>query len=207
MPATDGRLPMTVDLMPFSELLQQARAGDQTALAHLSQTYEKDVRIAARVLLGPALRTHLDSVDLVQTVHKSLLLGVQNDKFNINSPAQLIALAMTLVRRKVARKWRKHRRQLHLDQPRNAGDDVASVLSTLRSSEADPARAAQLHEAEARLLRELDPGERQLLQLRLQGYTTAEAARELQLNPDVLRVHLSRLRKRLQELGILSEWL
>jgi len=43
--------------------------------------------------------------------------------------------------------------------------------------------------------------------LRLQGYRTADAARELGQDPRALRVRLGRLRKRLREKGFLDEWL
>src|SRR5438477_12507694 len=98
----------------FVTLLAQARQGDRSALAELSQQYEAKVRMVARVLLGPALRPHLDSVDLVQSVHRSLMLGLRQDKFDISSPDKLIGLALTLVRRKVARQWRHLQRQKRL---------------------------------------------------------------------------------------------
>ncbi|MCI0704656.1 MAG: sigma-70 family RNA polymerase sigma factor [Planctomycetia bacterium] len=193
--------------VPFPELLQLARAGDRDALDRLVRTYEADVRIAARVLLGPALRPHLDTVDLVQSVHRSLMLGVRQDKFNVASPAQLIALALTIVRRKVARKWRHHRRQLPTAASANSDDVLSDVLTSLHSTETDPARAAQLREAAERVVRGLDADDRRLLELRLEGWSTAEVARLLGQNPDILRVRLHRLRKQLLDTGVLSEWL
>jgi RNA polymerase sigma-70 factor (ECF subfamily) len=198
---------MTTGEVPFADLLRQARDGDPAALEQLARTYEKDVRIAARVLLGPALRPHLDSLDLVQSVHRTLLLGLRQDKFDVSSPAKLVALAMTIVRRKVARKWREHRRQSRLSSPSAPTEALHDVLATLRSTEDDPSRAAQVRDAVDRLCGGLDADDRQLLELRLDGWTTAEAARRMGQNPDVLRVRLSRLRKQLHEHGVLSEWL
>lgn len=198
---------MSAPEVPFLELLQRARAGSRDALDLLARTYEADVRIAARVLLGPALRAHLDTVDLVQSVHRSLMLGVRQDKFDVDSPAQLVALALTIVRRKVARKWRHHRRQLPARVPASTDTDLGDVLSSLHSTETDPARAAQLREAATRAVRGLAPADRRLLELRLEGWTTAEVARLLGQNPDVLRVRLARLRKHLLDTGALAEWL
>jgi RNA polymerase sigma-70 factor (ECF subfamily) len=192
---------------PFPELLRQARAGDRDALDRLVRTYEADVRIAARVLLGPAHRPHLDTVDLVQSVHRSLMMGVRLGKFDVASPAQLVALALTMVRRKVARKWRRHRRQIPAGAAGSSADDLGEVLTSLRSAETDPARAAQLRDAAASVFRGLDAADRQLLELRLEGWSTAEVARRLGQNPDVLRVRLSRLRKHLLDNGVLGEWL
>ena len=63
--------------------------------------YEPEVRIVARVLLGPALRPHLDSIDLVQSVHRSLLVGLRQNKLEIGGLEQLIGLVLTMLRRKV----------------------------------------------------------------------------------------------------------
>ena len=63
-------------------------------------------RIVAHFLLSRDLRPYLDSLDLVQSVHKSLLLGLRSDKFDISNPEKLVALALTMVRRKAARHWR-----------------------------------------------------------------------------------------------------
>jgi RNA polymerase sigma-70 factor (ECF subfamily) len=62
----------------FADLLARARRQDPAALAELVQRYESRVRMVARVLLGPALRPYLDSLDLVQSVHRSLMLGIQH---------------------------------------------------------------------------------------------------------------------------------
>src|SRR5262245_34744396 len=95
----------------FAALVARARKGEQAALEQLTHQYEAKLRVVARVLLGPALRPYFDSMDLVQSVHKSVLLGLHHGKFAFADPDQLMALALTLVRRKVARQWRRVQRQ------------------------------------------------------------------------------------------------
>ena len=82
----------------FTALLARAQGGDREALDQLTREYEPKLRLVARVLLGPALRPYLDSVDLVQSVYKSLLLGLHNRKFAFDTSENLLALALTLVR-------------------------------------------------------------------------------------------------------------
>ena len=48
-------------------------------------------------------------------------------------------------------------------------------------------------------LAQLGDMDRQLIKLRFQGFTTADAARRLNLDPGFLRVRLGRLRKRFAE--------
>src|SRR5271167_2742394 len=95
----------------LSALLERIRGRDETALAELLQRYEAQLRLAARVLLGPGLRAQLDSLDLVQSVHRVLLPGLREGKYDISSLDKLLALARTIVRRKVFHSWRRIQRQ------------------------------------------------------------------------------------------------
>jgi RNA polymerase sigma-70 factor (ECF subfamily) len=189
----------------FAALLARARQGDEGALAQLVRQYEAEVRIAVRVHLGPALRPYLDSIDLVQSVHGSLIRGLRQDKFELSSPDALIALAVTLVRRKIARHWRKLRREAG-GEPRGPVDKQQLLLS-LCSPEADPAETVQLRDKLQHLLSELDDVDYRLLELRLEGWSTAAAARQLKKDAGFLRVRLSRLRQRLRDQGLVSDWL
>ena|SRR5947208_695227 len=186
----------------FASLLARARQGDREALARLAEQYEPKVRVVARVLLGPALRPYLDSHDLVQSVHRSLMVALRANKFELNSPENLVALAVTMIRRKAARHWRHLRRQ-----SRSKGEDLFGLLASLTSAEPDPARQAEVRDAVERLCDNLNETERRILELRSQGCTTAEVAEQLGLNPIALRVRLTRLRQRLQASGVLTDWL
>jgi RNA polymerase sigma-70 factor (ECF subfamily) len=198
---------MSVTPEEFAVLLARVRQGDQSAVAALVQQYEPEVRLVARVLLGSALRPYLDTVDLVQSVHRSLLIGLRQDKYALAGPENLVALALTLVRRKVARQWRRAQRQQRLSGGPADPAQLAHLLASLGSPQPDPAQAAQFNDAIQHLCNNLNETERQLLILRLQGYSTVEVAREMHVDADVLRVRLSRLRQRLRATGVLTEWL
>jgi RNA polymerase sigma-70 factor (ECF subfamily) len=186
----------------FADLLARARQGDADAIGQIARLYEGDLLIAARVHLGPALRPYLDSLDLVQSVHRSLLAGLRNDRFAVADARSLLALALTMVRRKVARQWRRHRRQV-----RPAGEHPTDVLATLSRRAVNQAAEAEVRDALARLWQELDAEDREVMELRLQGFSTAEAAARLGKTPEALRVRLHRLRKRLEAEQVLTEWL
>src|SRR5262245_51972288 len=191
----------------FAAVLARARGGDREAFDQLVREYEPKLRLVARVLLGPALRPYLDSVDLVQSVHKSVLLGLRDQKFDVEGPDNLLALALTLVRRKVARHWRRLQRQQRLSGTAAAPADLASVLTGLSRPQDDPAQMAQFHDQVAQLCQNLNDAERRLLDLRLQGYSPAECALELGLSAVAFRVRLTRLRQRLRAAGVLDDWL
>jgi RNA polymerase sigma factor (sigma-70 family) len=191
----------------FTALLERSRQGDRNAQAQLVGQYEFKVRLVARYLLGPALRPYLDSVDLVQSVHKSLLLGLRHNQFDVATPEHLIALALTLVRRKVARQWRHLQRQRRLESGPTPTSDLSGVLTSLSSPQPDPARAAQFNDQVRHLCASLDAADQRLLELRLQSHTPAEVADQLGLTTNALYVRLSRLRQRLRAAGVLDDWL
>jgi len=191
----------------FAALLSRARQRDAAAIDEIAKQYEPRLRLAARVLLGPALRPYLDSMDLVQSVHRSLLVGFRDQKLDVSSPENLIALALTMLRRKVARHWRHLQRQQRLKSGASSMDLLPQILADLSTPEAGPAETAQFREQVEQLCWQLDATERQVLAMRLDGYTTAEIAQRLNLNHVTLRVRLTRLRERLRTSGVLNDWL
>jgi RNA polymerase sigma factor (sigma-70 family) len=190
----------------FAALMRDAAAGDVQAQTQICEQYAPKVQIVARVLLGPALRPHFDSMDMVQSVHRSLLIGLREGKFDISSPQKLIALATTIVRRKVARKWRTSRRQVRFDS-NDSSQSLAVTLSSLSSGDSDPAKTAEFTDQMETLCKNLSEVEQQMLQLRLQGYTSEEVAERLGIHSVALRVRWTRLRKRLIDAGVVADWL
>ncbi len=197
---------MSEPVANFAQLVAKARQGDPDSLAALSRQYEPKLRIVARVLLGPALRPYLDSVDLVQSVHRSLLMGIRRQQFEIAGPENLIALALTMVRRKVARKWRRMQRQQRLDGRHEEVTDLTRLLTSLSGAD-NPARAAELREQIDHVCLHLDATERRIFELRAEGFSTAEIACQVGLSGGALRVRMTRLRQRLRDAGLMEEWL
>jgi RNA polymerase sigma factor (sigma-70 family) len=195
------------DTTDFDLLLTAARSGDETAMQRLIQQYEPELRIVARNRLGPALRPHLDTIDLVQSVHRSLMIGLRGAKFDISSPEKLIALAVTIVQRKAAKHWRHLKRQQRLSGHDESQDDLVDTMLSLRGERTDANSELETRELLAQWLQKVDPIERRLIELRLEGYSTVEIADMLDLDSDVLRVKLSRLRKRLRERGLFDDLL
>jgi RNA polymerase sigma-70 factor (ECF subfamily) len=191
----------------FNSLLAKARDGDPDAVAQIVTLYEPEVRRVARVLLGPALRPLLDSVDLAQSIHRSVLFHLRQGKFEVSTADHLMALTLTMVRRHVARHWRRMRRQVR--SPQSLDEDIAAAgplwdesspprRASTGGDADDPASQVEHAEQIEHVLGRLPDIDRQLIELRLLGHSTAEAARLVNLDPDVARVRLSRLRARLR---------
>jgi hypothetical protein len=65
----------------------------------------------------------------------------------------------------------------------------------------------QLTDAVQHLCGSLDTTEQRIMEMHSQGYTTAEIAGEVGLNPTALRVRMTRLRQRVRAAGMFSDWI
>ena len=86
-------------------------------------------------------------------------------------------------------------------------DDLVQKLGSLSHCSDDPAEAAEFHDQLRHVCATLDATERRVIEMRLEGYSIAEVARSMGIEPHLLRVRMSRLRARLLETGVLTEWL
>lgn len=185
-------------------LLARIRGGDESALAEVLQRYEPQLRLAARVMLGPRLRTQLDSLDLVQSVHRVLLPGLRVGKYDVTSISKLLALARTVVRRKVIRNWRRMNREQATETSKTADQERTNSVGSPHTG--DPFPIVALNDLQQHILSGLTGSERELIELRIQGYSTVEIAEQLQCDAHALRARFGRLRQRLRKVGF-SEWL
>ncbi len=110
-----------------------------------------------------------------------------------------------MVRRKVARQWQRSRRQIRREGPISNDEDLSQLLLSLCDRGSDPAEIASIRDQIEQVLNACSAADRRLLRLRIDGYSTVEAARELGMDPDVSRVRLSRLRRRLRRTGIATD--
>jgi RNA polymerase sigma factor (sigma-70 family) len=185
----DKRIVMSVQ--DFQALLARARQGNQEAMKRLIEEYEPEVLRFARRRLGRALRVRLGSHDLVQSVHRTLIRCLRQNRFTFAGPKDLVALAVDIVKKKVARQAARHRRE----------KEILSLRERLLRR-ANPERAAKLATEVQDLLETLKDDDRRIVQLKLEGYTTAKIAGELGLKPGPLRSRWGRLRVKLRAAGV-----
>ncbi len=184
----------------FAELLARVRAGDEQAAAQLVHRYERAVLRCVRSRLGHSMRVTLDSMDIVQSVHRSLLMGLRNDKFEFSSSRQLLALAAVMVQRKVARKWRTMKK-LELKRIALQRESEISLLNQVASGDPTVSRVASADEMLQSFLSRLNEVDQQLVRLKLAGNSSSEAAQQLHADPAFIRMRWSRLRRKLREEG------
>ncbi|MHB1557794.1 MAG: RNA polymerase sigma factor [Isosphaeraceae bacterium] len=189
----------TVPNGTFTALVARALESkdDNTALCELVAIYEPAIRRAACALLGKGLRSSLDATDLIQSVHLQLIMSIRSGKMTPRTPGQLRSVALTLLRQNVIQHWRRQRCRIRHATALATQNRLAEGSAPAAREEIDPARMAAYHDLLERVNRHLRADERRIVIMRLEGYRTHEIAAELGIASGVLRVRLSRLRKRL----------
>jgi RNA polymerase sigma factor (sigma-70 family) len=192
---------ITLSELPFLDLVRRVRAGDQDASAELVRRYEPAIRVAVRVRLSdPSLRRLFDSMDICQSVLGNFFVRATAGEFELESPAQLLELLVTMARNRFTDHARRHqadRRDHRRNEPSSSA--TANLL--------DPGPSVSELVAGNELLEafrvKLSPAERRLADQRAQGRPWTEIAAEEGGNPDALRVQLSRAVDRVtRELGL-----
>jgi RNA polymerase sigma-70 factor (ECF subfamily) len=175
----------------FTDLLARARAGDNVAMQRLMAEYEPQVMTLARRRLSSVLRTVCDSMDLVQSVHRTLLLHLRQNRFEFHRSKDLVALAVDMVKKKVSKKWAKMQREKEI---------LALMADLLAHTDSD--RAAESAKELQELLETLDDDDRRFLELYLKGWKTVDIAKGMGKSPASVSVRRGRLLRGLRKVGI-----
>lgn len=190
--SADSRAPYPPD--EFDVLLARIRSGDDAASTELVSRYERAVIRAVRARLSNRMRRYLDSIDVVQSVHRSLLIGVRDQRYQFSHPAQLMALAMVLVQRKVARQWRKVKHY-----PAESLDQALSQKQQAEPRQPEHCVSIEANELLSQILARLGEVDRRLVLLKLDGHSSAEIGLKLGLDSAFIRMRWSRLRTNLRQ--------
>ncbi len=187
----------------FAVWLEGLRQGEEEAAREVFQRFCTRLMALARSRLDGRLRPKLDAEDIVQSVFKSFFPRLADQQFELESWDSLWSLLTLITLRKCGRRL-EHFRAARRDVQREvagggAADDSAPAWEAV-ACEPTPSEAAVLAETVAQTLGALKDRERQIVELRLQGYTVPEIAAEVGRSEHTVKWTLQRVRERLQRL-------
>jgi RNA polymerase sigma-70 factor (ECF subfamily) len=185
----------------FDDLMRRVRSGDGEAAAELVRRYEPAIRRAARVrLVDTRLQRLFDSMDISQSVFASFFFRAALGQYELDRPAQLIRLLVTMSHKKLADRAR-HQSAARRDyrRVREAARRGATLVATGPGPDQEAAAAELLGE----FRRRLSPDEAQLAEWRALGWGWDKIAAEAGGSPEALRKKLARAIERIgEELGL-----
>jgi RNA polymerase sigma-70 factor (ECF subfamily) len=177
---------------PLDLLLQRLNEGDLTAAEQVVRAYEPYLRIVARHSLPDRLRAKFDSDDVVQSVWVHLLHGLRRAAWEFPDKSHLLALLVTITRRRLASRFRHYRPALEREQPNSAALDVLP-----EQRQPTPPETAEAEELWQHLLGLCPATHRELLRLKRQGLGLEEIASRTGLHEGSVRRILRRLARQL----------
>ena len=164
----------------ISRWIADLKQGHESAVQALWEVYFDRLVGLARRKLAAAPRRLADEEDVALSVFKSLCLGAAQGRFTeLRDRDNLWPLLVVLTVRK-AQDLVKHERRQKRGGGRAGGAAHGEFdLENLLSREPTPELSAMLAENCERLLERLEPAQRQIARLKLEGHANAEIATQL----------------------------
>jgi RNA polymerase sigma-70 factor (ECF subfamily) len=185
----------------FHDLMRRVRAGEEEAATELVQIYQPEIRRIVRVRLAkPNLQRLFDSLDICQSVLAAFFVRAANGQWDLETPAQLLKLLVTMARNKLRDQLRKQKAARRDEGPSRPGRRLA--LENVADPAAGPGTVAAMRELLHETRKRLSVDERFLADQRALGRDWAEIAAEVGGSAEALRKRLARALDRVgRELG------
>src|SRR5262249_57559701 len=133
----------------LDELIEKLNGGDIAAAERAFLAYEPYLRMAIRRQLTGALRSKLDTMDIVQSVWADVLGGFRDAGWRFTDRSHLRAFLMKVARNRLIDRRRQHHRAL--EQERSLDQAVADLPG---ANQPRPSEIAQEHQLWKPLLHE-----------------------------------------------------
>jgi RNA polymerase sigma-70 factor, ECF subfamily len=190
----------------FAEIYRKLREGDQGAATEVFRRFAGRLIAVARTELYARIRRKEDPEDVVQSVYRSFFTRHHAGQFDLAAWHSLWSLLTVITVRKCLGRVRHYlgqRRTLagEVDvAPR--GDATDGLRSEAIDREHTPLEAAVLVETVEQMMRGLEPDNRAIIELSLQGYTVREISERLGRSERTVRRVRERIDRRLHQIKL-----
>ena len=190
---------MTTSKDSFADMLARLQARDDDAAREVFQRFACRLIALAHRRLDNVLRLKVDPEDVVQSAYKSFFRRHDEGKLEVVNWNSLWGLLTLITLRKCADRAAYHR-AARRDAAREAAapNDDSPPWPEAPGREPTPLEAALLRETVEQLFADLSEQERPVIELSLQGYSTAEISERLGQPERTVRRVRERIRKRLE---------
>jgi len=188
----------------FADFIRRVRAGDECAAEELVSKFEPIVRRELRLTMTDRkLRSSIDSVDICQSIWSSFFLRTAAGQYDLDTPAHLIRLLMSMAKNKLASQARRMNRQKRdVGRTETPGRSIEVVSDRLQDT---PSAIVSGRELLALMETQLSAEERQVVGLRREGLTWEEVALRMGGTAQARRMQMDRAADRVaQQIGIVE---
>jgi RNA polymerase sigma-70 factor (ECF subfamily) len=185
-----------------AELLERCRRGDQQAAGELVDRFTERLLALARGQISQKLARRIDAEDVLQSVYRTFFAGAREGDYVLRRPGDLWRLLSAITVHKLQRQVEHHtaeKRSVEKETHFGGAGSLRGVEPQLYAREPSPLEAAALVDEVDRLLRELKPLHRQMVEMRLQGHALREIAAATNRSERLVRHVLEQVKGRLRE--------
>ena len=185
-----------------ADLVARWRRGDQQAATELFHRYAERLIALARSRLSAKLAQRIDPEDVVQSAYRSFFGDARDGRYHIHAGGELWQLLVTITLHKLQVQVQRNTRQKRsVDRERNFGseDSLVGLQAQVLSQEPSPVEAVALSDELEQLMRLLEPVERRMLELRLQGADVYEIAADTNRSVATVYRVLERVKQHLEQ--------
>jgi RNA polymerase sigma-70 factor (ECF subfamily) len=186
----------------FSDVMARLRVADPAAAFAVFQRFARALAARARQHLGARLAARVDPEDIVQSAYRSFFHRHADGQFQIDGWDSLWGLLVVITVRKCANQRTYHQRECRAAnrEVAPAPADGSAPAWQATDPEPMPEEAAMLAETLEAILAGVDPPERGIIELTLQGFTAAEIKERLGRAERTVRRVRERFREALEGL-------
>jgi len=161
----------------------------------------------ARSRLSDKLAHRLDPEDVVQSAYRSFFAGARVGQYDLQRGGDLWRLLVGITLHKLRDQVKRHsadKRAVAAESTFGGEDSLHGIDSAMFARGPSPAEAVALVDELEQVMRRLEPLQRRILEMRLQGFSLEEIATDTQRCPRTIRRTLARIQHELQQ-GIDAE--
>jgi RNA polymerase sigma-70 factor (ECF subfamily) len=185
----------------FADRMARLRAGDQDAAADLFRRFAGRLAALAARRLGPLARGKFDPEDVVQSAFKSFFGRQADGRLAPQSWGGLWVLLTTITLHKCGHKLAYLRASCRDVRREQALPDLSDPSWQVVATTPTPSQAAILAETVEQIAGGLEQYHRDIFQLALEGYASAEIASRVGVTDRTVQRVLRRVRDRLDGLA------
>lgn len=184
-------------------LLTLLRLGDEQAAQQVFDAYVNSLLKLARNRIRHRLSRRVDPEDIVQSVFRTFFRRVKEGQLRIEEEDDLGKLLTCITTRKALRQVAKHKAAKR-DCAREGDPDAPIALAELQAAEPGPEVVVAFLDLLEHFFASLRPQDRQILELRLEGYGTLEIAQTLGTSDRHVRRVLEHIRAVVKQENLLT---
>jgi len=171
------------------------RQGDPAAAQAVFDQYVDKMVAMARKRISQRLASRIDAEDVVQSVFRTFFHRTKEGQFEFQDPEDICKTLARITMHKVFRQVAHHQAaKRDAGRELGSGDDSQDLVVNLVSREPSPEDTTALIDQMDHFLSTLKPQEREILELRMQGFSTVDIAKRLGILDRKIRRLMERLR-------------